>query len=132
MQVWRLPASDGAHVGIGVLRLAVGRLRVPCMVCQRPCHPAMSHPRRDRALRVHGEEKWRSRHTVRVHRPAAHFQDDGRAQGQTVAGHILPEAPAQQLAQVAGFCVPGHGHPPLDHTQQYAGRGRRVVAEFNR
>lgn len=132
MQVWRPPASDGAHVGIGVLRPAVGLLRGPGMVCQRPGHSAMSHARRDRSLRVHGEEEWRSGHTVRVHRPAAHIQDDGRAQGQTVAGHILPEAPAQQPAQVAGFRVPGHGHPAPDHTQQHAGRRRGVIAKFHR
>lgn len=92
----------------------------------------MSHARRDRSLRVYGEEEWRSGHTVRVHRPAAHIQDDGRAQGQTVAGHILPKASAQQPAQVAGFRVPGHGHPASDHTQQHAGRRRGVIAEFHR
>lgn len=132
MQVWRPPASDGAHVGIGVLRPAVGRLRRPGMVCQRSGHSAMSHARRNCTVRVHGEEEWRSGHTVRVHRSAAHIQNNGRAQGKTIAGHILPEAPAQQPAQVARFRVPGNGHPAPDHTQQHAGRGRRVVAKFYR
>lgn len=131
-QVWRPPASDGsAYVSIGV-RPVVGRSRGLCVVGQRPGHPAMSHARRDHAMRVHGEEERRPGHTVRIHRPGAHIQNDDRAQGQTVTGHILPEAPAQQPAQVARVRVFGHGHPPPDHTQQHVGRGRRVVAKFNR
>jgi hypothetical protein len=132
LQVWRPPASDGAHVGIGVVRPAVGRLRGPGMVRQRSGHSAMSHARRDCTVCVHGKEERRFGHSVRVHRSAAHIQDDGRAQGQTVAGHILPEAPTQQPSQVAGFRVPRNGHPASHHTQQHAGCGRRVVAELYR
>lgn len=102
------------------------------MVRQRPGHSAMSHARRDCTVCVHGKEERWSGHTVRVHRLTTHIQNDGRAQGKTVTGHILPEAPAQQPAQVAGFRVPGHGHPAPDHTQQHVGRSRRVVAELYR
>lgn len=101
-------------------------------VGQRTGHPAMSHARRNHAVRVHGQKERRPGHTVRVHRLAAHIENDGRPQGQTVAGDILPEAPAQQPAQAAGFRVLGHGHPAPDHTQQHAGRSRGVVAEFHR
>lgn len=102
------------------------------MVGQRTSHPAMSRAWRDHTVRVHGQEKRRSGHTVRVHRPSAHIQDDGRAQGQTVVGHILSEAPAQHLTQTARVRLLGHGHTTPDHTQQYPGCGRGVVVKFHR
>lgn len=114
------------------MRPAVGRTRGPGVVGQRPGHPAVSRARGDRAMRVHGQEERRTGHTLRVHRRPAHIQNDGGAQGQTFAGHILPEAPAQQPAQAPGFRVPGHGHPPPDHSQQHSGRSRGIVAQFNR
>lgn len=131
LQVWRPPVSDGAVVSVGV-RPAVGRPRRPGMVRQRPGHPAVSHAQRHLAMRVHGEKERRSGHTVRVHRPAAHIPHDVRAQGQTVASHILPEAPAQQPAKIARVRVPRLGHPAPDHTQQHVGRGRGIVPELDR
>lgn len=130
-QVWRPPVSDGAVVSVGV-RPAVGRPRGPGTVGQRPGHPAMSHAQRHLAMRVHGEKKRRSGHTVRVHRPVAHIPHHVRAQGQTVTGHILLEAPAQQPAKTARVRVSRLGHPAPDHTQQHVGRGRRIVAELDR
>lgn len=115
------------------MRPAVGgRARGRRPVGQRPGDPAVSHARRDHAVRVHGKKERWPRHPVRVHGLAAHLQDDGRAQGQTVAGHILPEAPAQQPAQAAGVRVLGHGHPTPDHTQQHAGRRRGIVTQLHR
>lgn len=98
--VWHPPpTSDGTHrCSVGSVRPAVGRVRGLGVVGQRPGHPAMSRARGNRAVRVHGQEERRTGHTVRVHRPPAHIQNDGGAQGQTFACHILPEAPAQQPA----------------------------------
>lgn len=114
------------------MRPAVCRARGSGVVGQRPGHPAMSHARGNRTVRVHGQKERRPGHTVRVHRPAAHIQNDGCAQGQALSGHILPEAPAQQSAQAPGFRVLRHGHPAPNHTQQYAGRGRGIIAQFYR
>lgn len=92
----------------------------------------MSRTWRDHTVRVHSQEKWRPGYTVRVYRPSAYIQDNGRAQRQTVAGHILPEAQAQHPTQAARVCLLRYGYPTPDNTQQYAGRGRGVVVKFDR
>lgn len=79
-----------------------------------PAAAAMSTARRHLALLMHGEEE-RFGRSLRIHRPAAHQQCDGRAEGQ-VSDHILSEVETQQSAQIARIRLPRARHQASNDT----------------